>query len=169
MAAAPKAPSCTMLRHLYGRLGDRPPRLFKSSDQKRTLSLPSSPGSFSSFYLLVSWWEKIRKLNLCEHMYFVQVVFEFVFIGQLVRKKQERRTSVNTCTSSRSCSSSWLVSWLEKISKLSLCEHMYFVQVVFEFLFIGQLVRNTNKKAESLRTHVLRPGRVRVPIYWSAG
>ena len=46
-------------------------------------------------------------------MYFVQVVLEFLFIGQLVRNK---------------------------IRKLNLCEHMYFVQVVFEFLFIGQLV-----------------------------
>ena len=59
-------------------------------------------------------------MNLCEHMHFVQVVFEFLFIGQLV---------------------------IKHIRKLSLCEHMYFVQVVFGFLFIGQLVRK-NKKAE---------------------
>ena len=52
-------------------------------------------------------------LNFCEHMYCAEVVFDFLFVGQLVKTQ---------------------------IRMLNLCEHMYFAQAVFDFLFVDKAV-----------------------------
>ena len=49
----------------------------------------------------------------------------------------------------------------------NLCEHMYVAMVVFDFLFLGQMICLQNKNAEPLWTHVRGEGRFRFLIFWA--